>query len=158
MSSECSEWVLRLQKVRRNYFQENFWQMRPRWAHFWPQFNACTKIWNWNHSFHEFKMPLVWIINSALWGAVRSQTVIAQREGLRIERNGRGVRRGSKLPIVVVSPKLSGSTLLAAATSLPEGRGDRTYRTDSRCPTWQGVGQGIWQSGHDAGHDAGQVV
>ena len=37
-------------------------------------------------------------------------------------------------------------------------RGDRTCRTDSRCPTGQGVGQGIGQSGHVLGHDAGQVI
>ena len=36
-------------------------------------------------------------------------------------------------------------------------RRDRTRRTDSRCPTGQGVGQGIGQSGHDLEHNAGQV-
>jgi hypothetical protein len=39
-----------------------------------------------------------------------------------------------------------------------EQRGDRTCRTDSRCPTGQGVGQGIGQLGHVLGHDAGQVI
>ena len=37
-------------------------------------------------------------------------------------------------------------------------REDRTCRTDSRCPTGQGIGQGIGQSGHVLGHDAGQVI
>ena len=39
-------------------------------------------------------------------------------------------------------------------------RGDRACRTDSVCPTGQGVHvrQGIGQSGHVLGHDAGQAV
>ena len=37
-------------------------------------------------------------------------------------------------------------------------RGGRTCRTDSRCPTGQGVGQDIGQSGQVLGHDARQVI
>ena len=94
---------LALAKVRCECFRDPDRPMWPCRIHFWPQFNDCMKIQNWNYSFHLFRM----IINSAIWGAVRGQTVImiAQREARRIERNGRGVRRGSKLLIVVFYPR-----------------------------------------------------
>ena len=64
---------------------------------------------------------------------------------------------------VVVVPPLAILALhhrnpVVGASVAHDQRGDRTYRTDSRCPTGQGVGQGIGQSGHVLGHDAGQVV